>query len=56
MDWLRAWRKHYPYDWTTKIIELEKQYPNVFADIAYLAGEKEDIFCALVEKLAREAA
>lgn len=55
MAWLRDWREYYTHDWTTKIIELEQTYENVYADIAYLAGEEEDIFCALVHELARDA-
>lgn len=53
--WLSRWRKDYPEDWTTKIIQMEAQYENVFSDIAYISGEKKKLFCALVDLLVDDA-
>jgi len=54
-DWFKAWAKAYPHDWTSKIIQLEKDYDNVYADIAYLSGDEELVFEKLVEKLVKDA-
>lgn len=54
-EWFAAWEKAYPYDWTSKIVQHETQYDNVYADISYLSGGKRGVFVELIAKLLDDA-
>lgn len=54
-SWLDSWANAYPDDWTTRIIKLQKQYEGVYADIAYLSGGEEPVFCKMIEQLVKDA-
>ena len=54
-DWFERWQECYPHDWTTKIIDLQDTYDNVYTDIAYLSGDKEEVFIELLSMLRDDA-
>ena len=54
-EWFSLWATAYPNDWTSKIIELEGAYVNVYSDISYGAGSDERIFVKFVNLLAEDA-
>lgn len=54
-EWFRLWTNAYPTDWTSKIIEYEGAYKNVYSDIAYISGDKETVFVKLVSLLVEDA-
>ena len=54
-EWFMLWANAYPTDWTSKIIEYEGAYANVYSDIAYISSSEDRIFVKLVNLLAEDA-